>query len=95
MVTGTLKLRIALPGCGSLKEKRSSRQRIVSRIRNTFKVAVSEVATQDEWQLLTLGVATLGPDRSPIESTLQKVADFVEELGEGRLEAEEVEFFRS
>jgi len=95
MVTGTLKLRISVPGCRSLKEKRSVRQRITSRIRNSFKVAVAEVDTQDDWQTLTLGVATLGPDKTPVESTLRKIADFVEELGEGRLESEELEFFRS
>ena len=95
MVTGTLTLRIHLAGCSSLKEKRSVRQRITSRIRNTFKVAVAEVDTQDVWQTLTLGIATLGPDKSPVESTLRKVADFVEGLGEGRLEAEELEFIRS
>jgi uncharacterized protein YlxP (DUF503 family) len=92
LVTGTLKLKIHLAGCCSLKEKRSVRQRVVSRIRNHFKVAVAEVDTQDIWETLTLGVATLGPDKTPVESTLRKVADFVEDLGEGRLEAEELDF---
>jgi len=94
VVTGTLKLRIHIPGCSSLKEKRSVRQRIGSRIRNKFKVAVAEVDTQDVWETLTLGIATLGPDKTPVESTLRKVADFVEQLGEGRLESEELDFFR-
>ena len=94
MLTGTLKLRIHIPGCSSLKEKRSVRQRIVSRIRNQFQVAVAEVDTQDVWQTLTLGVATLGPDKGPVESTLRRVADFVEDLGVGRLEAEALDFIR-
>jgi uncharacterized protein YlxP (DUF503 family) len=94
MVTGTLKLRIHLAGCSSLKEKRSVRQRITSRIRNTFKVAVAEVDTQDVWETLTLGIATLGPDKTPVESVLRRVADFVEDLGEGRLESEELDFIR-
>ena len=95
MVTGTLRMTIGLYGCASLKEKRASRQRITSRIRNNFKVAVSEVATQDVLDTLTVGVATLGPDRVPVESVLRKIADFVEELGEGRLEAEHIEFHRA
>jgi len=94
MVTGTLKLKIHIPGCSSLKQKRSVRQRVVSRIRNQFKVAVAEVDTQDIWETLTLGVATLGPNKTPVESTLRKVADFVESLGEGRLESEELDFIR-
>lgn len=95
MVTGTLRLQVHLPGCSSLKEKRSSRQRISSRIRNSFKVAVAEVDTQDTWDMLTLGIAAIGPDRAPVESVLRKVADFVEDLGEGRLEREDLEFHRA
>ena len=95
MVTGTLRLRIRIDGSRSLKEKRAVRQSIVSRIKNRFEVAVAEVATQDDWELITLGVATLGPDKVPVESTLRKVANFVEDLGEGRLESEELDLFRS
>ncbi len=94
MVVGSIRLTIRLHGCRSLKEKRAPKQRIAQRIRNRFKVAVSEVDTQDVWTLLTLGVATVGPDRAPVERVLRDVADFVEELGEGELIEEVLEIER-
>jgi uncharacterized protein len=94
MVVGSIRLTIRLHGCRSLKEKRSPKQRISQRIRNRFKVAVSEVDTQDVWNELTLGVATVGPDRGPVERALRDVADFVEELGYGELIEEILEIER-
>ena len=85
MVTGTLRLSIRLHGCRSLKEKRRPRQMLRDRIRNRFKVAVAEVADQDTWDLLTLGVATVGPDREPVERVLQQVAQMVEQEAVGEL----------
>jgi len=55
------------------------------RIRNRFKVAVAEVADQDTWDLLTLAVATVGPDRGPVERVLQQVAQMVEQEAVGEL----------
>ena len=94
MIVGSIRLTIRLHGCRSLKEKRSPRQRISQKIRNRFKVAVSEVDTQDVWTLLTLGVATVGPERPLVERVLRDVADFVEELGEGELIEEILEIER-
>ena len=85
MVTGTLRLSIRLHGCRSLKEKRRPRQMLRDRIRNRFEVAVAEVADQDTWDLLTLGVATVGPDREPVERVLQQVAQMVEQEAVGEL----------
>ncbi len=85
MVTGTLRLSIRLHGCRSLKEKRRPRQMLRDRIRNRFKVAVAEVDDQDTWDLLTMGVAAVGPDRGPVEQVLQQVARMVEEFGVGEL----------
>lgn len=94
MVVGSLRLSIRLHGCRSLKEKRKPRQRITQRIRNRFKVAVSEVDTQEHWTELTLGVATVGPHAGAVERVLRDVADFVEELGEGELLEEVLEIER-
>jgi len=55
------------------------------RIRNHFKVAVAEVADQDSWDMLSLGVAAIGPDRIPINTLLKNVADAIEEMGVGEL----------
>ena len=95
MVIGSLKLTIRLHGCHSLKEKRAPRQAITSRLRSRFKVAVAEVADQDQWNSLVLGIAAVGPDRGPVERVLRHVADFVEEQGIGELIEELVEIHRA
>jgi uncharacterized protein YlxP (DUF503 family) len=85
MVIGSLRLVVRIHGCRSLKEKRRPRQRITERIRNKFRVAVAEVDSQDVWDLLTLGVAAVGPDRIAVERVLKQVAEFVADFGEGEL----------
>lgn len=94
MVVGSLRLTVRLPGCRSLKEKRGPRRSITSRIRSTFKVAVAEVADQDLWNSLVLGIAAIGPDRGPVEQVLRDVADFVEDQGIGELIEEVVDIHR-
>ncbi len=94
MVTGSLLLKIRLHGCRSLKEKRRPRQMLRDRIRSRFKVAVSEVSDQDTWNLLCLGVATVGPDPGPVQQVLQEVATLVAELGVGELIEDSIELHR-
>ena len=94
MVTGTLLLRIRLHGCRSLKEKRRPRQMLRDRIRSRFKVAVSEVADQDTLNLLSLGIATVGPDPGPVQQVLQDVATMVSESGVGELIEDSIELHR-
>lgn len=94
MVVGSTRLTILLHGCSSLKEKRSSRQALTSRIRAAFKVAVGEVADQDVWDHLVLGVAAVGPDRVPVEQVLREVADLVERSGIGELLSETTDIHR-
>ena len=60
------------------------------RIRNRFKVAVAEVADQDSWDFLSLGVAAVGPDRLPIDQLLRNVASAIEDAGVGELIEEEL-----
>ena len=94
MVTGSLLLRIRLHGCRSLKEKRRPKQMLRDRIRSRFKVAVSEVSDQDTLNLLSLGVATVGPDPGPVQKVLQDVATMVSESGVGELIEDSVELHR-
>lgn len=94
MIVATLRLSLRLHGCRSLKEKRRPRRMLTDSLRSRFGVAVAEVADQDTWDLLTLGVAAVGPERAPVEATLQRVADYVAERGVGELVAEELSFMR-
>lgn len=81
MVVGVLHLDIRIHDCQSLKAKRGRMRQIVSKVRNTFEVAVAEVGDQDLWQRAQLGIATIGNDRAIINQRLDHVINFVERLG--------------
>ena len=71
----TVELR--LRGVSSLKEKRSIVRPVVDGARKRFAVAAAEVASQDAWQLATLGFAAVSGSRSHAESVIDAVERFV------------------
>ncbi len=95
MVVGTLRISLRLHGCRSLKEKRRPRRMLTDRIRSRFHVAVAEVDHQDTWNMLTLGIAAVGPDRVPVEKALRAVVEFVDSMGTGELVEDTLSFHRA
>ena len=81
MVVGVLQLDLRIHDCQSLKAKRGVIRQLISKVRNTFEVAVAEVGDQDLWQRARLGVAAVGNDKSVINQRLDHVLNFVESLG--------------
>lgn len=80
MVIGTLQVAIRLPESHSLKEKRRLVKSLVTRIRNQFNVSISEVNSQDSWQLASLAVAHVGSARPYTNEVLDRVRRFLEEV---------------
>jgi uncharacterized protein YlxP (DUF503 family) len=80
MVVGVLRLTMDTSGLGSLKGKRAIVKRIVSRVRQTFNVAVAEVDLQDAHDFAVLGFAVVGSDHRVVNSVIDRVIDFVEEM---------------
>ena len=80
MLTASLRLVYRLPDASSLKDKRRVRQRIQDRVRARFDVAINEVDDQEEHRRLVFGVAAVGNDARVLESVLDKVIHFVDEL---------------
>jgi len=85
MVVGICKLDLMIPGCRSLKEKRQALRKIKDRTFNTFGIPVAEVGQNDIWQRAELGFAVVGNDRHKIEGLIQRMQDFIESLGVGRI----------
>ena len=73
---GLLTLHLYLPGCSSLKEKRSKIKPVLSRLHREFNVATAELDLQDVWQSAVIGCATLSSDTSQNQRLLQQVLDF-------------------
>lgn len=77
-MVGTLSIRLHLPTCASLKEKRGRIKPLMSRLRREFNVSVAEMGLQDQWQETVIGCAMIGDGRGHLEASLQAVARWVE-----------------
>jgi len=80
MVVGVCRLRLALHGVFSLKEKRGIIKRITARVRNAFPVSIAEVAENDQLRSAAIGFSVVGNDGAYVNSVVDKVLDFIEDL---------------
>ncbi len=81
MVVASLTWDLALPGCSSLKEKRSVIRSLRDRLANKFNVSVSETDFQDVKARAQITVALVASDGRLAQSTLDKIDRFVENHG--------------
>ncbi len=77
MAIGVLTLQIQLPGCRSLKEKRTRIKPLVTRLHREFNVSVAEMEQQDKWDEATIGCAILSNDSQFTESALRSVEQWL------------------
>ena len=82
MVTVIATWELHLPGCHSLKEKRSVIRPLTSALRQRCNVSVAETAQQDTWQRAEIACAAIGSDRRVVEETL-RAADRIVEAADG------------
>ena len=76
MVVASLTWELTLPGCSSLKEKRSVVRSLRDRLRAKFNVSVAETAFQDVHTRAQLSIALVATDARFAESVLEK-ADYL------------------
>lgn len=76
-VVGVIRWVLHLPGCQSLKMKRSVVRSLKDRLQGRFKVSVAETDHQDRWQTAELCVAFVTSDRTRAESLLSRVEELV------------------
>jgi hypothetical protein len=81
MVVASQTWELSLPGCASLKEKRSVIRSLRDRLRAKFNVSVAETGLQDAHARAEISIALVASDRRLAESMLDKVDGFVEEHG--------------
>ncbi len=80
MVIGVCQLDFLIPENQSLKGKRHVLRKMIDRVRHQFNVAISEVGDNDLWQRGQIGICTVSNDRRHINSSLDKVIDFIEKM---------------
>ena len=80
MVVGVCQLKLMLHNVFSLKEKRSIVKRITGRVKSKFEVSIAEVGENDILRTSAIGFCMVGNDRAFINSCLDKIIDFIEDL---------------
>ena len=93
MVVGCLQIALRLPGAHSLKEKRWCIKSLVTRVQNKFNVSISEIDSQDSWQLATLAVAHVGNSRAYSNELLDQVLHFAEQVRQVEVIDSQLEFY--
>ena len=76
-MVGTLTIHLHLPGCSSLKEKRSRIKPLLNRLHREFNVSVAEMDMQDMWQETVIACALLNNNGAHIQRSLQTVSKWV------------------
>ncbi len=86
MIVGACRVVLGLHDNHSLKGKRGVVKRVIQRCRNRFNVGMSEVDDNDVLTRAVVGFVVVGNDRRFVNSVIDKVLDFIEELGDAPIE---------
>lgn len=80
MVVGTMVIELHLHENRSLKGKRKIVKSMIDKVKHKFNVAIAEIGSNDKWQKIELGIATVGNDIRHIDSSLSNVLAFLDSL---------------
>jgi uncharacterized protein YlxP (DUF503 family) len=81
MVAGIGVITFRIHECHSLKAKRSVVKGLINQIRTHFNASAAEVGANDIHQRAQIGFALAGSDHQVINAKIDKLLNFVEELG--------------
>lgn len=82
MIVGLMTVECIIYDAHSLKEKRAVLQRIMTRLKQKFNIAISEVEYQDTWQRTKIAVVTVASARVSAEGVLQQIQQFIDSYPE-------------
>ncbi len=80
MVVGVRIIEVFIIDSRSLKEKRGILRRIVHRAKNKFSISIAEIGDQNSWKRGRIGFAVVGNDRNFVNSMMNKILSFIEDL---------------
>jgi uncharacterized protein YlxP (DUF503 family) len=75
---GVAQVTLYLEGAASLKDKRRTVRSLTQRLRNTFNVAVAEVADLDDFRTATIAVLCISNSAPHAQEMLAKAIEFIE-----------------
>lgn len=74
-----LSLELHLPGCSSLKEKRSRLKPLLAALHKNFNVSAAEIDHQDAHQSAVLACAVVSNSGKHGDKVLSKIPDWIEQ----------------
>lgn len=80
MVVGVCHITLVIHDSQSLKDKRQVLRSLMGKAGNRFNVSIAEVGGNDSWQRAEIGISAVGNDRAFVNSVIDKVLNFVENL---------------
>jgi len=82
MHAAALRIELRLPRARSLKAKRSALRPVLDDLRRTFRVSVSEVGYQNQWQRSTIGVALVSEHHAELTKQTSAIRRRLERYGD-------------
>jgi uncharacterized protein YlxP (DUF503 family) len=92
VVIGSQRVRLFIPHCNSLKEKRSVLRKTIHRLRTHYNCAVAEVDDQNLWQSAILAIVTVAANRPQVDSLLQTIMRDLETAADFQVVEEYLEY---
>ncbi len=80
MVVGVTRLTLLIHTSFSLKDKRAVLRQLKDRTRRRFNVSIAEVGDNDIINRAEIGIVVVGNERRHVNSMLDTVSHFIEEL---------------
>jgi uncharacterized protein YlxP (DUF503 family) len=78
MHVGTLTVELHLPGCDSLKQKRSRLKPLLARLHREFNISAAEVGHNDHHRAALIACAIISNDAKHVQRVLEKIPDWIE-----------------
>jgi uncharacterized protein len=78
MSVGLLILHLMIPGCTSLKEKRSRLKPLLARLHREFNVSAAEYDRMNAWQEAVIACALVSNEQAHTQRALQQVVRWIE-----------------
>lgn len=85
MFVGIVNLKIYIPFSHSLKEKRTEVKSICQKAKNKFNISIAEIEDLDLHQTISLGFSIVSNNKKHIDSTIDKVINYIESNTEGEI----------
>ncbi|MEZ0397176.1 MAG: DUF503 domain-containing protein [Anaerolineales bacterium] len=75
---GLLTLRLRLPGCASLKEKRGRIKPLLHRLHREFNVSAAEMDLHDRWQEAVIACGMVSNNAAHLQAALETICKWTE-----------------